>query len=468
MNILEPERKIPVICEADVCVVGGGCAGVSAALKAARAGARVVILERGNCFGGTAVQGLVNVWHSLYDTDYREQIIHGITEEIEALLLQDGAAAVENNESAGIRFNPFRLAVIYDRLILKENIKVYFHTYYAGMVKEDGRITAVLVENKDGRGAVRAGFFIDATGDGDLCRDAGLEAYTHPYLQPPSSCSFLQNVPEKPFDIGVLVKAHGAEFGLEDDWGWGGIIPGLPSLTFRADNHVFGVNCANADALTKAEFEGRKKSAAVSDLLKKYVDPGYELAALCASIGIRETVHYRTNYCVTDDDLLLGKRFPHTVMRGTYRLDRHHEEDNGITFKYLDGRTDTFYGKDTAAVHGNWRAERGITQEPAKYYCAPFEMLVQDKIANLIPVGRMMNAEAGAFGALRVMVNLNQLGEAAGTAAVIALDEGISINAVDGGKVVEKLETAQMNKYNKRKEEEELSHDGSDQSKTDE
>ena len=80
--IIEPERKIPVITEADLCVVGGSCTGVFAAVRAARLGLKVVLIEKQNSLGGTAVSGLVNIWHSLHDIDGNNQIIAGLTHEV--------------------------------------------------------------------------------------------------------------------------------------------------------------------------------------------------------------------------------------------------------------------------------------------------------------------------------------------------------------------------------------------------
>ena len=434
-SVFRPAREIPVICEADVCVVGGGCTGVFAAVRAARLGARVVLVERGGAFGGVATGGLVNIWHSLLSTDHREQVIAGLTDEVQKTLLRDGTAERLDTDAAGIRFNPSRLAVAFDRLLREAGVKLMLHTLYTGISRDGDRIDAVFVENKDGCGAIRAGFFIDASGDGDVARDLHLPSYRHPAMQPPSSCFLLQNVPGKPFSIGELIREHGAEFGLDDDWGWSGPIPGLPSVSFRADNHIFGVDCSKAEELTLAELEGRRKAAAFSDLLKKYADPGYELAALCQCIGIRDTVHYETEHRITERELLTGVRFPHTVLKGTYRIDVHHQQDNGITFKYLDGRTETVYGKDTRVVLGNWREEEGITGTPATFYSAPWEMLVQGLCPNFIAAGRMLHGEESAFGALRVMVNLNQLGEAAGVGGVLALSENVSIRKLDGERV---------------------------------
>lgn len=436
--VIQPEKQIPVIFEADVCVLGGSCTGVFAAIRAARLGMKVVVVEKLNCLGGTATAGLVNIWHSLLDVDYKEQIIGGLTYEVEQKLLKENAAIIENNPSVGCRFNPARLSCILDEMILKHNIKLYLHTFYSEVIINENEIKSIIVDNKDGRGAINAKFFIDASGDGDIARDVGLESYRYEYLQPPTTCFNIQG-DTNDCDLYQLILNHGNEFALDDDWGWNGFVPGIKNMSFRADNHVFNVDCSKADDLTKAEIEGRRKAKAFTDLIKKYHNSDVELISLCSSVGVRDTVHYKTNYCANELDLLTGKQYNSTIMKGTYRVDRHHQEDNGITFKYLDGTTTTYYGKSGKVVEGNWRDELGLSGECAKYYCVPFEILVQNKIDNFIPVGRMINADSAAFGALRVMVNLNQLGEASGVAAAICVDKNIKIKSLDGEIVRESL-----------------------------
>jgi len=422
----------------DLAVVGGGCTGVFAAVRAARLGLRVAIIEKSNCFGGVATNGLVNVWHSLYDTEGKEQIIHGLTDEVERILLKNGNADTLNTASVGIRFDPNALKWVLDWLVTEHQIHIFFHTVYHSLTVEDGKIRRIYLANKDGLGAVTARFFIDATGDGDLCRDAGLKSYIADAIQPPTPCCFINDVGSG--DLGQLILAHGAEFGLEDDWGWDGRIPGLDNLAFRADFHIFGKLCSRARELTEAELEGRQKIYAMNALLKKYDDPRHAVAALCSQIGIRETVHYETRFRATEEDLLLGRDYEDTVMRGTYRVDIHHQHDNGITFKYLDGKRETFYGKANRPVYGNWREELGLTGPCPTCYRVPFELLVQEKIGNLIAAGRMLNADPGAFGALRVMVNLNQLGEAAGVGAYLALQQNRDVRDLSGKAVRALLE----------------------------
>ena len=422
----------------DVVVAGGGCTGVFAAVRAARKGLKVAIIEKSNCFGGVATNGLVNIWHSLYDIYWKEQIIGGLTDEVAQSLLKSGYGTLKNTEYCNLIFDPNALKRILDELVTGSNIKIFFHTFYHSLIVEEHSIQGILVGNKDGIGIIHAAFFIDATGDGDLCRDVKLDSFVDSAIQPPTPCCFLNKQIRS--DLGELIALHGKEFGLDDDWGWSGSIPGLRDISFRADFHIFNKMCNRADDLTAAEIEGRRKIYALCELLKKYDDPDHAIVALSSQIGIRETVHYKTRFKATELDLLLGKSYEDTVMRGTYRVDIHHQQDNGITFKYLDGRKETLYGKSNEAHNSNWMDELGIKQEPAPYYQIPFRILIQEKISNLIPVGRMINADRGAFGALRVMVNLNQLGEAAGIGAYLAINGQNRIQEVSGKAVKEALE----------------------------
>lgn len=432
-TICEPEKQLPVVGEADVCVCGGGCTGVFAAIRAARLGCSVILCEETNVLGGAAVNGLVNIWHSLYDTEDKQQIIAGLTTEVLARLERRGALTKSSNRSAAYNFNPVEMAFVLDEMTAECGIDVRFHTKVCGTLTEGGCLKAVIVEDHDGRGAVKAGFFVDATGDGDIMRRLGMPYYTGDRIQPPSACfHLLGNMAG--VDVPGIIHAHGAEFGLEDDWGWSTGLAGCPGITMRADNHVFGVRCDKAADLTKAEQTGRRQMRGFLDMLKKYgrTDTHYAITNAASYIGIRETVHYPTRFKAERLPLLTGTRYPDGIMNGTYPSDVHHSDNMGITFWYLDGTRRTIYGKDTRTETGNWREEQGIEGEPATYYQVPFGILVQETWANVIPAGRMLNADSGAFGALRVMVNLNQLGEAAGCAAAACLDSQKAIFDIDG------------------------------------
>jgi len=412
----------------DLCVIGGSCTGVFAAVRAARLGLSVAIVERRNCFGGTATAGLVNIWHSMQDVDYKETVIAGLSEEVKTRLLRDGAATVEENCVDALRFSPAALTGVLDDLVREHpGIYPYLNCMYAGVEKEGDAVRAVYIQNKDGRRAIRARFFLDASGDGDLLRDAGVPRYMRDGLQPPTYCFLMRGEAEDAL-LYELITRHGAEFGLDDDWGWHGPVPGLPGIRMRADNHVFGLDLSKAEDLTRAEMEGRRKAFALEKLLKKYAEGDHAIVSLAASVGIRETAHYETLFCPTAESLLTGERYPDAVLRGTYRIDIHHHEDNGITFYYLDGRKQEFYGKSGRSVASRWREG----EDYARFYEVPFRALVPEGVRNLMGAGRLLHADRGAFGALRVMINLNQLGEAAGVAAYLAVHRDLSVQQIPG------------------------------------
>ncbi len=290
--ITEPARKIPVAAHADICVVGGSCTGVFAAVRAARLGARVALVEKQNCLGGTATSGLVNVWHSLYDSEGERQIIAGLTQEtIERL---DSAGALKRGPSPhnAFRFNSQELKIELDRYVAESKISLFLHTMYTGAVCNGGRVSAVFIENKDGRGAITADFFIDASGDGDVARDLNIPSYRQKGVQPPTAC-FLLNGRISAGEMDRLVFEHGGEFGLDDGWGWSDAAVCGGDITMRADNHVQGALCSRAGELTRAEVEGRRQMRAILSLLKKYApEEEYALVAACSHIGVRDTVHY--------------------------------------------------------------------------------------------------------------------------------------------------------------------------------
>lgn len=434
--IIEPEKKIPVCAEADLCVVGGSCTGVFAAVRAARMGAKVVLIEKLNSLGGVATNGLVNVWHTTYDIEGKNQIIAGLTwETMERMFLNDSPIKAWQKDSS-FYFNPEELKIELDNYIKENNIKLYLHSFYSGIQYDGDTVTAVLIDTKEGRRAIKAGFFIDATGDGDLARDLNIESYRHPMVQPPSPCFLLQGNMND-VDIDKLYTDHGKEFNLDDDLGWYIYVPGCDHISMRADMHVYNVLCDRADDLTKAEMEGRQMMRGFVRMLRKYgrKDTSYSIVNACSSIGIRDSRHYRTRHCVQEMDLLLGKRYEDAVINGTYNIDIHHSKDGAITFKDFDGSMVTCYGKTGKRVIGNWREELGITDPIATYYQVPFRFMVGDYYRNFIAAGRMLNSDMPSFGALRVMVNLNQMGEAAGVAAYLCLNGNIPLQELDGVKV---------------------------------
>jgi hypothetical protein len=441
ISLLEAARNIPVVEEADVCVLGGSCTGVFAAVRAARLGAKVAIVEKQNCFGGVATSGLVNIWHSLYDNERKSQIIGGLTQEV-IERLKKGSAVIDYekeliiNECNAYRFNSEELKIELDEIIKEEKISAYLHTFYVSPFIENGELSAIIIENKSGRAAIKAKVFIDATGDGDLSSHLGIASYVEAGIQPPTYCAKIlgtDKLAAEGFDLQEAIQEYGREFGLKDDWGWNTIIPGTTTVNMHAETHVFNVNCSDAKDLTWSEMEGRRQVRAIMDIARKYSKNGDQLVLmqLASTIGIRDTRHIESAYRITNEDLLYGREFEDVIAKGSYRVDIHHSDNPGITFRYLDGSEHIINGRGRNAetIIGRWRES---ADKYPTFYQIPYRTLIpKSPYNNLLVCGRAIDAEEQAFSALRVMVNLNQTGEACGVAAYLAIQENKGVSEID-------------------------------------
>jgi len=289
-----------------------------------------------------------------------------------------------------------------------------------------------VVEDKSGRGIIRAKMFVDATGDGDLCARLGLPRYRYDALLPPTTCAFIDgwHRPEG-FDLGKEMRRRG----LDPGFIWGALLPGT-DVYMLAATRVQGVDCSVADELTRAEIEGRRQVRVIMDLLReRRPDLKAALHDFPSTIGIRDTRHIRCLYSLRGEDVLGGRRFPDAIANGSYRVDIHHQDSPGITLMYLDGRT-VHSRPGLPAEEGRWREP---TATDPTFYQVPLRSLVPGGYDNLILAGRMLDADRTAFGAVRVQVNTNQMGEAAGVAAVTALSVGVPIASVDADAVRKEL-----------------------------
>lgn len=437
------KSKLPVINDVDICVLGGSCTGVFAAVRAARLGARVAIVEKQNAFGGMATNAMVCTWPTLSDTEFKRQIIAGLTVEVIERLSKRNALIDSGRSLEAQRifkqqeiktFNPQELKIILDELILESGIKPYLHTLFSEpYIDKEGNLSGVIVDNKSGRGIIRAEYFIDATGDGDLCYRSGLDSYINESLQPPTTCACFEGLDYEEFI--TLVKKHGREFNIPEGTAWKADIPST-NISMLAGTRVYNVNCAVSDDLTKAEIEGRQQVKAIMDMIRKYGNTSKaELVGLPSSIGIRDTRHIKCLYQVKDEDTLYGKRFDDGIANCSFRMDIHHQDKPGLTYKYLDG-TEVYLRIGYPIEVRRWREETG---ENPTFYQIPLRSLIPEGSNNLMLAGRMLDASTIAFSGIRVMVNMNQTGEAAGVSSYLALDQNLPVHKVSYKDVREEL-----------------------------
>jgi hypothetical protein len=185
-------------------------------------------------------------------------------------------------------------------------------------------------------------------------------------------------------------------------------------------------------------MEGRRQVRAIMDVIRQYGPRGTSiaLADLAAAIGTRETRRLAARYTLSGEDVLYGRPFADAIANGSYRVDIHHAEGSGITFRNLDGTEDVIAERGLPARRGRWRDP--LPRDPT-FYQIPLRCLIQDRVRNLMLAGRMLDADKVAFSAVRVMVNTNQTGEAAGVACALACAQGLAVNEVDPQQVRRKL-----------------------------
>jgi hypothetical protein len=430
MKITEAAKTVPVIAQADLCVIGGSCTGVCAAVRAARLGLKVIIVEAQSCFGGVATNAMVNIWHSLRDTDCQEQIIAGLTEEIIQLLQQRNA--VEEKMSRGQEYyvlNTEELKIELDQLVLQHDITPMLHTRFveAYVNPQNGELEGIFVENKDGRGAILAKTFIDASGDGDLAARLGLETRFSAHLQPGTTCAKISNIDEVSY-FEQLYRDQREAYQLPETFIWHSQVPGEERLFMLAASRV-SFDMSKAQQLAQGEIEGRRQVRAIMDMIRAaQPEVKINLVQLPSCIGVRETRHVNCHHRILGTQLMSGERYPDAIANGTYPSDVHHAGRSGITFRYLDGR-------ESLARPGHPNEERRwrepLEAEP-RFYQIPYRSMLpaHSPYPNLIVAGRMIDADEMAHGAVRVMVNLNQVGEAAGVAAYLALHQGCGFEQV--------------------------------------
>jgi len=183
--ITEPGRRLEVSRRAGVVIAGGGVAGISAAIAAARGGADVVLLEREYCLGGMATLGLITIYLPL-DDGMGNQVTFGISEELLRLSIEHGAEAnypkawleggtlEERKKSRFIaQFNPHLFALRVEKLLLELGVKILYGTLGAAVIKDGPRISGIVIENKSGRSVITCDSVVDCTGDADIAHLAG-------------------------------------------------------------------------------------------------------------------------------------------------------------------------------------------------------------------------------------------------------------------------------------------------------
>ena len=432
MEYFNEERKTPIAGFYDVIVAGGGPSGVAAAIAAGRSGKKTLLLERQNCLGGMWTSGLVN---PLFDFENKGGIIQEIVDRIN----ETGMHTMSGPWYYTFDFETMKLVL--DRLVLGAGVDILFHTWFADVIMEGDTITGVIVENKSGRSAYKAKIVIDCTGDGDVAARAGAQfALGRPedgLTQPMTlmfkigNLDYVQTYPN-PFRSKECGSGSGTElydimeFSMKQKgvtgYEWNFIQPCLlrlpgQHLGVMMMTHMRKKLGINAVELSAAEIEGRERVAKAMTDLKKYLE-GFEHSHLLQTgsmIGVRETRRIKGFYELTFKDMEQGARFDDGFCIVTFGVDIHQPDKN---------------------------SQEGVIPFKMKPYHIPYRCLVPVKIKNLLTAGRCISGDFYAHSSYRVTGDCAAMGQAAGTAAGLCLDEKKAPHELDGKRVVDKMVAA--------------------------
>jgi hypothetical protein len=446
--INEPARRVPVVREPDILVVGAGPAGIGAAVAAARNGAKTLLVEHYGFLGGNLTAAMVNPMFTFHDIN-GGQVIRGIAGEIVDRLVQTTASPghvvdLTFDNASMTPFDPEGMKLLLLDMTEEAGVELMLHTTFSDVVMDGGRVTYAIVENKSGRLAIRPKFIIDCSADADVAARAGA-----PFVKGRESDGAMQPVSlfyrigginytalrdwmkrnrallkDSPTDMEIDSNDVLAFLGLSDlvkKAMSGGEYPAnaaprilmyqLPKEGQIAVNctRLQGIDGTKGDDLTRAEVMTRRQAWQIYKFLQKYIG-GFEDSYIVdtgAQVGVRETRRIVGDYTMVEEDVLGSRAFPDGIACGTFAIDIHPP----------DGQQQVFTGSGRAV------------------YEIPYRSLLPQGVDNLLVAGRSISATHTAFGSVRVMATAIGIGQGTGVAAALAVRGGLTSRRVDIARV---------------------------------
>jgi glycine/D-amino acid oxidase-like deaminating enzyme len=430
-------RELEVEHKAEIIVIGGGPGGIGAAVAAAREGRDVLLIEHYGFLGGMASAGEVNPFmmnhlrdtSSLGDAEANwESLDKGIyTEWVERISYYTGL-----KDSRFIDPASARLAA--EDLCLEAGVKLLFHHRLAHVETENGKITGVVLHSKSGLSLATANLYIDSTGDGDLAAMAGCEVEiggeTSAAVQPMTLCFKLRLSEEDLADGSKLTQETPAISYIREPATFARIQDGYqkaksegrmecprenvlvfagtdPATAHFNSTRVVFKSAVNGKEFSEAELEGRKQLRQYFEFLRNEI-PLFKhcrIHSIATQIGVRESRRIRGKAYLVREDFTNAAKSADTIARVTYPIDIHSPTGAGTEI--------------TRMKKGDW-------------YEIPYGCIVPNKIDNLLMACRAISVDHAIHSSMRVMPPVVSIGQAAGTAASIAVERDISPSEIDG------------------------------------
>ncbi|MGC8861361.1 MAG: FAD-dependent oxidoreductase [Armatimonadota bacterium] len=438
-------QAIERLSDYEVVVIGGGMAGCTAAVSAARYGCGTLLVEQFGFLGGWSTAALVNPFMTHQASD-GTPLVAGIFDELRSHLAEAGGLLGSSFDSECMKF-------VLQEMALDAGVQLRLHTFFeSASFAEDGRIVVTL-RSKSGKQELVCRRLVDCSGDADAAVSLGanfemgdqeglpqamtlmfdmggvdlVKAMTYvrdhpdqmrfpklpPDAEPERLAQGLVSVAGY-YDLVARARAAG-EYAAPGDLIFYIARPRKGEVVFNT-THIGGVVGTNAEDLTRAEIEGRRQMMSIVAFVRKYV-PGFEdsyLLRSAAHVGVRETRRVVGDYVFSADDVVEGHKFADCICRLAYPVDIHSGKGHGYTRK----EEEETRGTPGAPAPGDW-------------YEIPYRCLLPKGIENVLVGGRCVSSTQAGHGAIRIMPACAAMGQAAGTAAALSLRAGVSPRKLD-------------------------------------
>ena len=430
MKQITYSKCIPIREKYDVIVIGGGAAGIGAALAAAEKGANTALVERFGFLGGMATAGYVN---PMSEFSYNgRQVVGGIAWRFAQKLIANGGGLVEEPR-CNVSFNPEIYKLSAQQLMDEYGVHCIMNTVLIDCQMDGDRISSVVLSNKSGVFALEADYFIDASGDADLCAMAGVEFLPQvEAMQPGTLCFTLGGVNTETERMHIIHQRnhrfnHQATFirepllklreqGVEvpqfgGPWLATTLVPG--SITVNLTRSA--MNAIDPMDYQKAETKMRRDVFRLVELIKENVEEFKDcyITSIAAVAGIRESRRIKGVHVLTGMEYVKAFHFEDAVARSCHAVDIHLPGDEGQKLAFPE---------DAGFI--------------------PYRSLITESHPNLLVAGRCISADGEAFAAIRVQAPCMESGQAAGFAAAMCVKTGKSVQEVDTAELVDQVRKA--------------------------